>query len=119
MRILLLGDASNFHNTLAGALRKLGNEVILASHGSHWMNTRRDVNLRRGDGFMGTLGYMFKLMVNLPSFRGYDVVQVTNPIFVDLKPEKVSFIFDYLRRHNGKVVYEALGTDCKDRKSVV
>lgn len=119
MRILLLGDASNFHNTLAGALRKLGNEVILASHGSRWMNTRRDINLYRKPGKSGTFNYALKLLATLPSLRGYDIVQVTNPIFLDLRPEKVSYIFDYLKRHNGKVIYEALGTDCNYVKECV
>lgn len=111
MRILLLGDASNFHAALATALRKMGNEVKLASHGSLWMNTRRDVDLYRSPGKWGSIKYGLKLMSHLQSFCGYDIVQVPSPTFLSLRPEKVSWIFDYLRRHNGKVIYEALGTD--------
>ena len=33
MRILLLGDYSNVHNTLAKGLRQLGHEAVVASDG--------------------------------------------------------------------------------------
>ena len=54
LRILLMGDASNYHNALATGLRRLGHDVVLASHGSGWMETERDIDLSRP--FKGKLG---------------------------------------------------------------
>ncbi len=47
MKILLLGDASNYHATLAHALRLEGHDVTLASSGSGWMRTHRDIDISR------------------------------------------------------------------------
>ena len=111
MRILFLGDASNFHNTLACALRRMGHEVVVMSDGSRWMNTRRDINLARGKGALGSLRYVARVLSLLPSMRGYDVVHLVNPIFLNLRPEKVQPVFDYLCRHNHSVFLSALGSD--------
>ena len=43
--------------------------------------------------------------------RGYDVVQVTNPVFFDLRPEKNWAIFKYLKKHNKKIFLDALAID--------
>lgn len=43
MKILLLGEASNLHWTLAEGLRSLGHQVTVASNGSHWMDNSRDI----------------------------------------------------------------------------
>ena len=47
MKILLLGDYSNYHRALSLALRKLGHDVTVASDGSRWMDTGRDIDLSR------------------------------------------------------------------------
>ena len=36
MKILLLGEYSNVHNTLAKGLRELGHKVTVASDGDGW-----------------------------------------------------------------------------------
>ncbi len=53
MKILLLGDASNYHATLAHALRLEGHDVTLASSGSGWMRTHRDIDISRKNGKLG------------------------------------------------------------------
>ncbi len=111
MKILFVGDASNFHNTLAAALRSKGHDVVLVSGGSRWMNTDRDINLSRGSGIIGAVKYVFDVLMALPKMRGYDVVHIVSPIFLELKPRKVRWVFDYLRRHNGSVFLSALGSD--------
>ena len=111
MKILLLGDASNFHITLARALRNLGHNVTVASAGSMWMNTQRDIDLQRRPGHIGTIRYAYTLAREIPKMRGYDIVQVHNPFFLTLKPQKLRPVLAYLKRFNGKLVYEALGTD--------
>ena len=111
MRILFVGDASNLHNTLACALRRMGHEVTVVSDGSRWMDTNRDINLTRGPGLSGAVRYVCDVMRTLPRMRGYDVVHLVNPIFLSLRPGKVRLVFDYLRKHNRSVFLSALGSD--------
>lgn len=111
MKILLIGDASNFHYTLARGVEREGHTVTVASSGSGWMNTGRDIDITRRDGTLGTLHYASRLLRLLSSFRGYDIVQVTNPIFLHLRPGKMRWVFDTLKRNNRHIIYEALGTD--------
>ena len=47
MRILLLGEFSNIHWTLAEGLRHFGHEVCVVSDGNHWKNYPRDIDLYR------------------------------------------------------------------------
>lgn len=111
MRILFVGDASNMHNTLAQALRDLGHTAVVASNGSHWMDTHRDIDLKRGNGKLGAVRYFIDILKALPSMRDFDVVETCGHIFLDLKPNKVRWVFDYLKRHNHSVFMSALGTD--------
>lgn len=111
MKILFVGDASNLHNCLAQQLRQTGHIAVVASNGSTWMNTRRDINLLRRPGKMGAVRYVIDILKALSQMRGYDIVQIAGPIFLSLKPGKVRLVLDYLKRHNGRVVMSALGTD--------
>ena len=111
MRILLLGEYSNVHNTLASGLRELGHEVTVASNGDFWRDYSRDINLARDMGIAGTVSFLYRLLLALPKMRGYDIVQLINPVFLELKAERLYRIFDYLKRHNGKVVLLAAGDD--------
>lgn len=114
MKILLLGDASNYHNALAIGLRQLGHEVTVASDGSRWMRTSRDVDLSRPlPGRAGGALLWLKLQSMLPRLSGYDVVQLVNPIFVHLKPHRVKLLFDKLRSRNGSVFLTTLGNDTR------
>ena len=61
MKILFAGDASNMHNCLAQELRRMGHEATVASDGSRWMDTHRDINLKRGPGLLGALRYLFDI----------------------------------------------------------
>lgn len=112
MRILLLGEYSNVHWTLAQALRRLGHEVCVVSSGDAWKGYPSDVALRRGEGKLGGVGYLLRLLRLLPKLRGYDVVQLINPVdFVELKAERGIHIYNYLRRHNKRVFLGAFGYD--------
>lgn len=109
-----MGDASNYHASLAGALARAGHDVTVASHGSYWMNTSRDIDLSRHRGKLGGALLWLKLNTILPSrLKGYDVVQLCGPNFVELRPERLRVIFDKLKRDNGMVCMTALGTDSK------
>ena len=111
MRILFAGDASNMHNCLAQQLRLMGHEATVASDGSRWMDTHRDINLYRRPGLMGTIRYLKDIHQALPQMKGYDIVQIASPIFLRLKPHRVAKVFDYLKANNRHMVLSALATD--------
>lgn len=111
MRILLLGEYSNVHNTLAQGLRQLGHEVTVASNGDFWKDYPRDIDLARTPGKLGGIRLMAKVYCQLPHWRDYDVVQLINPMFLELKAERIGPVYRYLRRHNKKMVLCAMGLD--------
>ena len=112
MKILLLGEYSNVFWTLAEGLRALGHTVTVASNGDFWKNYPRDIDLKRDfTGRKDTLSFFWRLVKALPKMRGYDVVQLVNPIFVELVPERIYPIYRYLRKHNKKVFLSAIGLD--------
>lgn len=112
MRILLLGDYSNVHATLAAGLRELGHDVTVASDGDGWKNYPRDIDLRRPSlSRWSSLRYYFKLQWKCRKFRGYDVVQLINPVFLPLKGERILPFYQDLRRYNKKVFMGAFGMD--------
>lgn len=111
MKILLLGEYSNVHWTLAEGLRQLGHKVKVLSNGDFWKNYPRDYSLVRTPTRLGGLAYMLRLLYLLPRLRGYDVVQIINPMFLELKAAHIFPIYRYLRRHNRKVIMGAFGMD--------
>ena len=122
MKILLLGEYSNVHATLAEGLRKLGHQVTVLSNGDFWKNYPRDINLIRKPGKLGGMLYLAKLLTNVHKLRGYDIVQLINPMFLELKAERIFPIYRYLRRHNKKIILGGFGMDyywvnvcCKDK----
>lgn len=112
MRILLIGDYSNYHRCLAGALRRLGHDVTVVSSGDK-INTERDIDTaRRLPGKLGGIELWFRLCTTLaPKLKDYDIVQINSPIFVHLRPHRVRQLFDRLKRNNKAVYLSAMGTD--------
>ena len=109
MKILLLGEYSNVHWTLAEGLRALGHEVCVVSDGDRWKGYPRDISIvKRG---LGAVLYLLRLLWVMPRMHGYDVVQIINPVFIDLKPQRIMPFYRYLRRHNGKIFMGAFGID--------
>lgn len=112
MKILLIGEYSNVHNTLAQGLRELGYQVTVASDGDGWKNYPRDIDLSRNPNSpTGRMSFLWRLFKALPRMRGYDVVQLINPVFLELKAERIMPFYRYLRRHNHKIVMGAFGID--------
>lgn len=112
MKILLLGEASNLHWTLAEGLRALGHDVTVASNGSNWMNNQRDISLiRNSHNVFDSIKYIGNILRYLPHFTNYDIVQIKNPIFLDLKPKKNKLIYKFLKANNQKLFLDALATD--------
>ena len=113
LKILLLGDASNFHNCLAQGLRRMGHDVTVASDGTTWMNTERDIDLSRPlPGKAGGMMLWLKIKSMLAKrFSGYDVVSVNGTCFATLRPKRLRAIFDFVLRHNRRVFVSVLGSD--------
>lgn len=112
MKILLIGEYSNVHWTLAEGLRELGHDVTVVSDGDIWKGYHRDINLKRASlGKIDTLKYLWQIHQLWPTLKGYDVVQIINPIFLDLKAERMLKYYKRLRNQNGKMVLGAFGVD--------
>ena len=111
MKILLLGEYSNMHNTIAEGLRELGHTVTVASNGDFWKNYPRDIDLQRTMTKWGTVNFLWRLLKALPKMRGYDVVQIINPVFVEVTPKYIYPIYKYLRKHNRSMFMCACGMD--------
>ena len=111
MKILLIGEYSNVHWTLAEGLRELGHKVTVVSNGDFWKNYPRDIDVSRPAGKLAGFRMMARLYMLLPRLRGYDIVQFINPMFFELKAERLFSLYRYLRRHNRRVVLGAFGMD--------
>lgn len=111
MRILLIGEYSNLHWSLSEGLREAGHEVCVLSNGDFWKNYRRDISLVRGEGRFAGIKYLVDAIRLLPKMHGYDVVQLINPMFLELKAERIAPFYRYLRRHNKKIFLGAFGMD--------
>ena len=111
MKVLLIGEYSNVHATLAEGLRSLGHEVCVISNGDFWKNYPRDIDVTRKKGRLGGIRLMAKIYSLLPCLRGYDAVQLINPVFFELRAERLFPIYRYLRHHNRRVFLGAFGMD--------
>ena len=112
MKILLLGEYSNVHWTLAQGLRTLGHSVVVASNGDRYKNYQRDIDItRKSNSLIDSIKYLCLLIKHFRTFKGFDVVQIINPFFLDLKATKNLKAFNYLKKHNQKVFMGAFGND--------
>lgn len=111
MRILFFGDYSNLHACLARELRLRGHDVTVISDGGRYMNTDKDILLDREPGKLGSVRYLFKLFNLIPTLKDYDVVQLINPHFLSLRPGKIKYFFDILKRNNRSVFLTLAGDD--------
>ncbi len=112
MKVLLMGDASAYHATLARGLVELGHDVTVASNGGNWMGTARNIDTSRRRNKLGGALLWARLNTLLASkLKGYDVVQLCTPTFVELKPQRIKPLFDRLKRNNGSICLSVLATD--------
>lgn len=112
MRILLLGEYSNVHWTLAEGLRQLGHSVTVASNGDFWKGYQRDISLtRRGYDLYSSSAYYLRLIKEFRRFKGYDIVQIINPMFLELKAERIFPFYTMLRENNRRIFLGAFGMD--------
>lgn len=113
LKILLLGDASNFHHTLSVGLERLGHDVTVASEGGRWMHTGRDIDISRPPlpGKLGGLALWLRLRAGLMRrFTGFDVVSIHSHGFLPLRPGRILTVYDHLLKGNRGVFHSVLGT---------
>ena len=120
MKILLLGECSNVHWTLAKGLRELGHEVRIISH-KNWMNYNNDISLtRKSTGLFDSVCYIIKLIALIPYWRNYDVVQINNlSYFVLLKADQNYRVNEYRKKFNKKIFMAGYATDYFYLKSCI
>lgn len=111
MKILFVGDYSGFHASLAEELRRRGHQCTVVSDGSTFMDTDRDITLHRQPGFVGSVKYLYNACRVIERLRGYDVVQLINAHFLRLRPGRLSYFLNGLKRNNGHVFLSHCSTD--------
>ncbi len=111
MKILFFGDYSNLHACLAKELRQRGHNVTIISDGGRYMKTDHDILLDRRPGLAGSIRYLYDAFSLLPYIKGYDVVQFINPHFLSLRPGKIKYFFDIIRKENRSVFLTLAGND--------
>ena len=112
MRILLIGEYSNVHWTLAQGLRTLGHDVLVVSDGDSWKNYQRDIDIsRRSTNIFDTLQYLRLLKKTIRKFKSFDVVQIINPMFLELRAHRILPYYKFLRENNDKLFMGAYGMD--------
>ncbi|CAD7811309.1 hypothetical protein CHRY9390_02335 [Chryseobacterium aquaeductus] len=111
MKILLFGEYSNVHWTLAEAYRKLGHEVIVVSDGDWWKNYQRDINIPYNNKFKFLI-FLLQIIID-HRFKNNDIVQLINYRF--LFKNKLGFLnkyfFNHLKKNNKRIVLAAYGDD--------
>lgn len=112
MKILLFGEYSNVHATLARGLRERGHQVTVVSDGDGWKNYPRDIDItRKGTDALSTLRYLWRIYRLMPQLKGFDVVQIINPMMLELKAERQMWAYRQLRCNNRRMVMGAFGMD--------
>lgn len=109
MKILLLGDYGNYHSSLAIGLRKLGHEVTTISDNP---DAKSDITLTHGSGRMAETLFLTRLATGLAGkLKGYDIVQLATPEFLNLSYPALRSILSRLKKNNGAVLLTAMSHD--------
>lgn len=111
MKILFLGDYSNLHALLAREMRRRGHDVTLVSDRCNHMDADCDIYLARDSRPFNGVRYLANVLRTLPRLRGYDVVQLINPGFLSLRPEKLRRIASFMLKNNGALFLSLAGND--------
>lgn len=115
MRILLFGNPSMWHSNLAKGLRERGHEVRLISERYGWRQFPvDDICLERRTDINGKLAFVDYLRKALPILwhcKGYDIVQMSHPMFLSLRGCHMKPFYNFIRRNNGKLVMCSVGDD--------
>lgn len=133
MKILLLGEYSGVHNNLRKVLVDHNYSVLLVNSGDGSKSLYADTYIKYEyissknskidkmlklyyliltySGFKGVL-QIFRYYKDVKNMKGYDVVQLINPLFLSDYGHIVNLlIFLYLKNNNNKIFLSALGDD--------
>ena len=130
MKILLIGEYSNLHNSLKKGLVALGHQVTLVGTGDMFKNYPVDLSVRptifsdkkfalllrkillrisKKDIAQWEIGYKFKKL--LPNLKDFDVVQLINSHSIGTFPKTEIPLINTIFKQNKKVVLLACGDD--------
>jgi hypothetical protein len=109
-KILLYGDYSRVHWTLAQGLRELGIDAKVASTGDEWKNYERDINIGTKTNF-DKIKILYSHLFS-SNFRNYDVVQLINYGIFFKRFNLTYKILNRLKKNNDKIIMGAFGDDC-------
>ena len=128
MKILLIGEYSNLHNSLKKGLIDQGHEVTLVSFGDGFKNFSSDIRLSRKKflNSLTILKHVFKLLFKYPysfyvksikfqrvidKLQGYDVVQLINEHAIGGLPTIEKLQIKRLHKTNGAIFLLSSGDD--------
>ena len=129
MRILLLGEYSNFHNTLKAGLEKNGHEVLLAGRKDGFKGYPVDIDFdpvlfsktlfRKAKNFLflifkfdvSNLEIVYTFYRNRKQLKGFDIVQLINEQPIKSTPFFEKILLNFIFKHNKKVILSACGED--------
>jgi hypothetical protein len=122
MRILLLGEYSNFHSTLKTGLEKNGHRALLSGRKDGFKGFKLDISLepklfeiypfRKLKNLIYVLfkfdiscfEVLYNFYKNKNHFKGYDFVQLINEFPLKTTPYFDTLILKFIFKHNKKVI---------------
>ena len=129
MKILLIGEYSNLHNSLKQGLQKNGFEVVLLSTGDGFKNFDSDIPIKSTlfenkflkliakliDRLIGVslneIEIFIKAIFKINKLKGFDIVQLINERSFGTSPRLEKTILKYIFKNNKKVFLLACGVD--------
>ena len=129
MKILLIGEYSNLHNSLKQGLQKNGFEVTLLSTGDGFKNFDSDIPIKSSlfenkflkliakliDRLIGVslneIEIFIKAIFKINKLKGFDIVQLINERSFGTSPRLEKTILKYIFKNNKKVFLLACGVD--------
>ena len=129
MKILLIGEYSNLHNSLKQGLQKNGFEVTLLSTGDGFKNFDSDITVKSTifenkflkliakliDRLIGVslneIEIFIKAIFKINKLKGFDIVQLINERAFGTSPKLEKTLLEYIFKNNKKVFLLACGVD--------
>lgn len=112
LKILLLGEYSNYFNNLAHGLRALNHDVTLANNGDLFKNFNRDIDLSVNidNLHVKTFFRIIKENLAISKMKGFDIVQIINPNVFAAVANNL-YLYKRIFKNNNNVFLSAVGDD--------